>query len=106
MSDSERLLRFKENCSCSNGGNKVHIPDYIFCERILALLNHPDVDEFCMLDAYYYDFSTLPDSVRGQFFRDMYLIFAITNKGDFVAKWVERWDLDSDLEIKNGKVER
>ena len=80
--------------------------DCLLETRIMALLNHPDINKYCMVDAYYYDFSSIPDDIveTQRFVRDMYLIFGITKHGEMVTKWVERWDLDGDLPIVDGEV--
>ena len=80
--------------------------DSEFCLRIIKFLDHPDIDEFCMVDAYYYDFSEIPNEIidKYRFFRDMYLVYGITNKGEIISKWVERYDLDSNKEITEGSV--
>lgn len=93
-SNSERLVR------------KYEEGDQEFCSRIAALLNHPDIDTYCMVDAFYYDNSVIPQEIidKHNCYRDMYLIYGITTKGEIISKWVERWDLDSDGPILDGKV--
>src|SRR5580692_11260210 len=95
MDESERTERLK-------GSRYLDEHDRIgedekFAERICAILNDPRVDKYCMVDAYYYDFSVIPRAVKERLDlgRDCYLIFGITNEGDIVSKWVDRWDLDS-----------
>lgn len=98
MYKSERLERYNEDPE--------EEADKVFAKRILDLLNHPDVDKYCMVDAYYYDYSTIPDEILNSLnlYRDAYLIYGITNKGEIVSKWVERYDLDSNDPIVDGKV--
>lgn len=104
MTDSERMQRikrdtyFEENDSLDN--------DKELAERILLLLNDDRIDKFCMVDAYYYDYSTIPDEVleEHQIYRDAYLIFGISHKAEFISKWVDRWELDSNDPIVDGKV--
>jgi hypothetical protein len=59
-----------------------------------------------MVDAYYYDFSEIPREVQEklQLWRDVYLIYGITTEGEIVSKWVQRYDLDSNDPIIDGKV--
>lgn len=103
MSESERLQRYQQHLRdyCDSSYD-----DSILEQRIVDLLNHPDIDRFCLVDAYYYDFSVIPREIqqKNNFYRDMYLLYGITNSGEMVTKWVERWDLDSDDEIVNGVV--
>lgn len=105
MRDSERLERYKDNIIrdefCDNW-------DEIFAERICALLNHADINKFCMVDAKYYDFSEIPHDIytKLNIYRDMYLIYGITDKCEIISKWVERYDLDSDDPIVDGEVVR
>lgn len=74
--------------------------------RIQSFLNHPQIDEFCMVDAYYYDLCEIPDAVRGahNIWCDCYMIFGITTEGEMITKWVDRWDLDSNDPIVDGKI--
>lgn len=101
MDQSERLQRAKEHRYLED--KEV---DQKFANRILSLLNHHDIDKYCMVDAYYYDFCVIPDSVQARLnlWSDCYLIFGITKNGEMVSKWVDRWDLDSDDPIVDGKV--
>ena len=104
MDDSERIQRMKENRYFE--GYESRKMDQEFCDRIAALLNHSKIDEHCMVDAYYYDFSVIPRDVKDRLnlWRDCYLIFGITTEGEIVSKWVDRWDLDSEDPIVDGKV--
>jgi hypothetical protein len=101
MDESERLQRYKRE-----GRNEED--DRILSERIASLLNHPKIDRFCAVDAYYYDFCEIPIEIQRikNFYRDVYLLFGITTEGEIITKWVERYDLDSDYEIINGEVVR
>ncbi len=103
MDESERMQRWKDNCFMEMADKK---EDDTFADRIAALLNHPQIDKYCMVDAYYYDFSAIPRDVqeRFQIWRDCYLIFGITTVGEMITKWVDRWDLDSDEPVVNGEV--
>ena len=98
MDESERLQRYRDG--------RENERDLELADRIAKLLNHPGINEDCMVDAYYYDFSVIPEKIQVdlQLWRDAYLIFGITNQGEIVSKWVDRWDLDSDNEIVDGKV--
>ncbi len=100
MQDSERLQRFKGN------GDNLKKEDEEFSSRIFDLLNHPKITKHCMVDAYYYDYSVIPRHLQGKFYRDMYLIYGITEDGEIFSKWVERYDLDSDVKIENGELKR
>lgn len=104
MEESERLDRYRKECTlewCDEN-------DAELAKRIKHLLNHPQIDQYCMVDAYYYDFSVIPVCIQedNNFYRDMYLLFGITTKGEVVTKWVERYDLDSTDPIVNGEVVR
>ena len=59
-----------------------------------------------MVDAYYYDFSVIPNAIQDklQLWRDAYFIYGITTEGEMISKWVDRWDLDSIDPIVDGKV--
>jgi hypothetical protein len=83
MNKSERLERYSQDT------------DEEFAAKILTLLNHPNLDKFCMVDAYYYDYSALPEHLKDKFYRDMYLLYGITRDAEIVSKWIERWDLDN-----------
>lgn len=104
MDHSERIQRLKENAYLDPEEN--YRIDEICANRIASLLNNEKIDEFCMVDAYYYDCSVVPHEVQEKMdlWRDCYLIFGITNEGQVVSKWVDRWDLDSDDPIVDGKV--
>lgn len=104
MDDSERIERLKSVCSCELEERRQ--TDEAFANRIAALLNHPKIDQYCMVDAYYYDFAVIPKGVQKDLdlWRDCYLIYGITIEGEMVSKWVERYDLDSTDPIVNGKV--
>lgn len=110
MSESERIQRFKENIS-------YHVPvddcdpereDEKLAERIRALLNHPKIDAYCMVDAYYYDSCQIPIELHEEMnlWCDCYLIYGITIEAQIVSKWVSRWDLDSSDPIVDGEVVR
>lgn len=104
MQQSERLQRM-----CDGRYDlETRTLDENLSNRIILLLNNPNIDKYCMVDAYYYDFSVIPRGIQGklQLWRDCYLIFGITTEGDVVSKWVDRWDLDSDEPIVDGVVER
>lgn len=94
MQETERLERYRRNCGDAENKEDADEQDEKFSSRILKLLDDSKLDEYCMGDAYYYDYSVLPESVREKFHRDMYLIFGITTDGEIVSKWVERDDLD------------
>lgn len=102
MSDSERLQRYKQNIECDDKNET----DNEIALRIFALLNNSKLDKYCIVDAYYYDFSVIPQKIQDiyNFYRDVYLIFGITIEGEIISKWVDRWDLDSSDEIVNGEV--
>lgn len=101
--DSERLNRYKQSRWDENE-LEINQKDDLFASRIRALLNHPAIHEYSMVDAYYYDFSVLPEWAKDKFYRDMYLLYGITHEGEFVTKWIERWDLDSDKPIVKGEI--
>jgi len=102
MDESERLQRYITNSKSQAAEDD----DVIFANRIAALLNNPKIDKYCMVDAYYYDFSVIPRAIKEvlDLGRDAYLIFGITIDGHIVSKWVDRWDLDSDDPVVDGKV--
>ena len=104
MMEGERLLRFKENRYIEN--NHAENADDELCKRIISFINDPRIDSTCFVDAFYYDFSVIPRKIQEELnlWRDQYFVFGISDEGDFISKWVERWDLDSDYEIVDGKV--
>ncbi len=106
MDESERLQRWKQNYNYKEHGIYSEKKDEEIANRISALLNHPGIDKYCMVDAYYYDFSVIPRPIqeRLNLWRDAYLIFGIKNDGEMISKWVDRWDLDSPDPIIDGKV--
>lgn len=106
MSESERLQRAKRHTNHECDDCDVEKDDEELAVRIAELLNHPQIDKYCMIDAYYYDFSVIPRGIQEklQLWRDCYLIFGITTEGEMVSKWVDRWDLDSTDPIIDGKV--
>lgn len=99
MLESERLERMN-NCRFDE-----LYSDHKICDRLCALLQ-VDVHDITVIDGAYYDFSVLPEDELGNkiMFRDAYLIYAITNDGKYLSKWVDRWDLDSDSPIIDGKA--
>ena len=106
MQESERLQRLKERCGYSEDRDSAEEDDEKFSERIALLLNHPQIDRYCHVDAYYYDFSVIPRDIQEKLniWRDAYLIYGITTEGEIISKWVDRWDLDSNDPIEDGKV--
>ena len=109
MSESERVQRLKEHrCYHDSSDGDLYKEDETLANRIMLLLNDPKVDKYCMVDAYYYDFSVIPREVqqRLQIWRDCYFIYGVNVDGEIVSKWVDRWDLDSDHPIVNGTVEQ
>lgn len=104
MQVSERLIRYQHYDRNALGW--FDEDDAKFSMRIAALLNHSKIDEDCMVDAYYYDFSVIPQDIQNRLnlYGDVYLIFGITTEGEIISKWVDRWELDSDKTIVNGKV--
>lgn len=95
MDNSERFERYKYSVQHDEWTKLSN--DEKLSRKILELLNHPDLNERCMVDAYYYDFSVIPSEIIDKFDirHDAYLIYGITTKGELISKWVDRWDLDS-----------
>ena len=108
MSESARLEEYKLMIGFPDTRKHADQMDEEYAFRIRHLLNHPQIDEYCMVDAYYYDFSEIPEDIQKKhdFWIDVYLIYGITKKGEIVSRWVERWDLDSVDPIINGEVVR
>ncbi len=104
MDESERMQRIKQHRYDDH--EEMDNIDKDFSQRIASILNHPKIDKYCMVDAYYYDFSAIPLHIQESLnlWRDHYLIFGITTEGEIVSKWVDRWDLDSSDPIVDGKV--
>ena len=98
--ESERLERYKRTFAEPGA----EIRDELLGERIRLFLNDPRITSYNMVDAYYYDFSALPYHLSNKYYRDMYLLFGITDECEIITKWVERYHLDSDKEIINGEV--
>lgn len=104
MSESERVERLKYDMGL---GLKDSIElDEILSNRIIGLLNHTEIDKYCMVDAYYYDFSAIPYEIQKKLDMrtDCYLIYGITHSGEIIYKWIKRYDIDSDKPIVNGDV--
>lgn len=101
---SERLQRYRDS-AYNEEIERINADDE-FCKRIIAFINDPRITSSCMVDAYYYDFSVIPQKIQEdlQLWRDQYFVFGISDNGDFISKWVERYDLDSDYLIVDGKV--
>ena len=97
MEESERMQRFKR--AVSDGDSQSYLnaieDDEKLSDKIIALLNRSDISSMNMVDAYYYDYSVLPGEMWKTHHGDMYLIFGITDSGEMITKWVDRWDLDS-----------
>ena len=76
MVESERLQRYREEYDKIEADKR----DEELSERIMLLLNDPKIDKYCMVDAYYYDFSAIPEAIQAvsYLYRDAYLIFGIT----------------------------
>lgn len=104
MDKSERIERRWENHDLDV--EEIDRLDDLFADRIAALLNHDKINKHSMVDAYYYNYSAIPWNLRESLnlFRDSYLLFGITTEAEIVFKWVDRWDLDSDDPIVDGKV--
>ncbi len=105
MDESERLQSWKENYGWDQCSISTMEKDEKLSERIFQLLNDPKIDKYCMVDAYYYDYSVIPEAIKAKnnLYRDTYLIYGITTDGEIVSKWVDRWDLDSSDPIVNGE---
>lgn len=106
MNESERMLRLTENRY--QEFEEADRADRILAERIIALLNHPKIDKHSIVDAFYYDSCEIPDDIQKKLklWRDQYLVFGITSEATLISKWVDRWDLDSEYPIVDGKVIR
>ena len=104
--ESERLQRLKQMRYLEH--LEADEVDQEFATRIVQLLNSEKIDKGCMVDAFYYDLSMIPDKIKERFnlCSDSYLIFGITSDGEIISKWVDRWDLDSEDSIVDGKVVR
>jgi hypothetical protein len=104
MDQSERIERIKDNMYLDF--DEINQLDDAFADRIAALLNHEKIDRYCMVDAYYYDFSTIPRDIQEKLnlWGDCYLTYGITPEGEMVSRWVLRYDLDSQDPIVDGKV--
>lgn len=106
MDESERLHRWIDNYGREESRMYASTIDEEIATRIAALLNSPKIDKYCLVDAYYYDYSVIPTGVKERFnlCRDCYVIYGITTEGQMISKWIDRWDLDSDDPIVDGKV--
>lgn len=102
MDESERLQRYRREKQLLLADEN----DECLAYRIAALLNHPKIDEFCMVDAFYYDYSIIPDEIQKKFnfSHDVYIIFGITTDGEIISKWIDRYDLDNFYPVIDGKV--
>jgi len=101
MPESERLERYKRAIDEEDRQRN----DEVLTERIRQFLNDDRIDKYCMVDAYYYDFSVIPEPIREKesCYRDMYLLYGITTEGEIRTKWVERYDLDCQNPIVDGE---
>ncbi len=107
---SERLQRFQNTLKCGTTVDallEAIEKDKIFVRRILDLLNNADVDETWVVDAVYhmYTYDDLSEETSEVLYRNSYLLEGKTKCGDYISKWVKKYDLDSDAPIKNGVVE-
>ena len=102
---SERLERYRRYTFADSEIEKLS-RDKELCNRIRQFLNHDDITEDSLVDAYYYNFSYLPDDLKLVFCRDMYLIYGITETGEIISKWIGRYDLDSEISIVDGKLKK
>ncbi len=110
MRESARLEEYKImiGFECGDTRQKADQEDEVYANRIRELLNHPKIDNYCVVDACYYDAGEIPDEVCHKYglYTDQYLIYGISFDGEFISKWVGRWDLNSDDPILNGEVVR
>ena len=76
--------------------------DQQLCKKIWVLLGSPNNVYLYNCDALYFDFSVIPKNAERS--RDSYLIFGITDQGEFISKWIDRWELDEEkgLVLKEG----
>lgn len=52
---------------------------------------------FYDVDAFYFDYSVLPDSAKEhKMYRDSYLLYGVTDKGEVITKWEDRWEFDKE----------
>lgn len=84
--ESERLQRIRQS-RWNETTEEAWKKDAKFAARLRLLLDHPDIDEYCMVDAYYYDFSELPDHIADQCYRDMYMIYGTTTNAQMIRIW-------------------
>jgi len=86
---SERALRYSQGHEDK---------DDEFSKRIWELLGSREDIFVSDCDAVYFDFSVIPSKVQQelQLWRDHYLIYGVTQQGEFASKWVDRWELDGD----------
>ncbi len=96
MEESERMQRFKRYVSDGDIQSYLNAfeDDEKLTKRIIDLLDRSDISNMNMVDAYYYDYSVLPGEMWKTCHGDMYMIFGITDSGEMITKWVDRWDLD------------
>ena len=66
---------------------------YDFSKHCYKFLGSPENVHELDCDAMYYDFSVLPNDVKG-IMGDAYLVFGITDQGKFLSKWVDRYEFD------------
>lgn len=81
----ERLERFE---------HESYYEDEKFCKKLWSHLGSRDDIFYKDVDALYFDYSGLPEHIKDKAYRDQYLVYGITDQGEFVSKWVERWELD------------
>lgn len=86
----ERQQRFENSHDLSNWS----IQDRNFANKIWKLLGARKDIYKDDVDALYFDYSVIPRHLN--LCRDSYLIYGITEEGEFVSKWIDRWTLDSD----------
>jgi hypothetical protein len=94
MNESERLQRHKEY-SYRKSQEQKDEDDTDFTKKLCLILNQSCCYELALVDALYYDFSMLPDHLKGTFHTDMYLVYGITYSGDMVSTWATRAQVDS-----------
>ena len=48
------------------------------------------------VDAFYFDYSALPEHMKDKVSHDQYLLYGVNTKGDVITQWINRWEFDNE----------
>lgn len=98
----ERIERLQERPTEIHGW----IGDEKLAKKIWGFLGERKDMHYDDVDALYFDYSVIPRHLqgweKGQFSRDAYMLFGITENGEVITHWIDRWELDKAEEKQDG----